>query len=106
MKKLAFTRLVFASLTGVVSALLVSSAVAAPQCTTHEKMVQLLSKRFSEVPKAVGLVGQTRVMEVYVSQKGSWTIVVTNSGGQACILAAGNDWEDVPDTFANLEPAA
>ena len=75
-------------------------AFASLQCASHEKMIELLSKRFSEVPKAIGLV------EVYVSKTGTWTILVTNSEGQTCILAAGNDWEDVPDRFANLDPAA
>lgn len=107
MLKLTPRRLIFTSMASLVFATVVAGpASAAPQCTTHEKMVNLLSKRFSEVPKAVGLVGKKRVMEVYVSKKGSWTIVVTNSGGQACILAAGQSWEDVPDTFAELDPAA
>jgi hypothetical protein len=102
MKKLAIT-----SVTGVVSAFVVSTvAYAAPQCGPHKQIVELLSKRFSENPKAVGLVGEKRIMEVFTSEKGSWTILVTNSDGQTCILAAGDDWEDVPDRFASVDPAA
>jgi hypothetical protein len=102
MKKLAFT-----SFTGVISALIVSSAaLSAPQCGPHKKIVEMLSKRFSEVPKAIGIVGEKRIMEVFLSKKGTWTILVTNSEGLTCILAAGDDWEDVPDKFASVEPAA
>ena len=101
------TKLVFSSLTGVVSALLFSTlAYSAPQCGPHKQIVELLSKRFSEVPKAIGMVGEKRIMEVFISEKGTWTILVTNSDGTTCILAAGDDWEDVPDRFASVDPAA
>jgi len=29
---------------------------------------------------------------------------LTNAFGQTCILAAGNDWEDVPVDFQSVEP--
>lgn len=100
-------KLVLSSLVGACLTLLAAGPVfAALQCTSHEKMIELLSKRFSEVPKGIGLVGSKRVMEVYVSKTGTWTILVTNSDGQTCILAAGNNWEDVPDQIASLDPAA
>jgi hypothetical protein len=100
-------KLVSTSLVSVVSAVvLCSAAFAAPQCGPHKQVVEMLSKRFSEVPKAVGIVGEKRIMEVYLSKKGTWTILVTNSEGLTCILAAGDDWEDVPDQFASVEPAA
>jgi hypothetical protein len=102
MKKLVSTGLV-----SVVSALVLGSAAfAAPQCGPHKQVIEMLSKRFSEVPKAVGIVGEKRIMEVFLSKKGTWTILVTNSEGLTCILAAGDDWEDVPDQFASVEPAA
>jgi hypothetical protein len=102
MKNLALT-----SVTGVISAFtFASAALAAPQCGPHKEIVELLSNRFSEVPKAVGLVGRTRVMEVFLSEEGTCTILVTNSEGKTCILAAGDDWEDVPDQFASVDPAA
>ena len=100
-------KLVLSSLTCICLTLFAVGPVsAAMQCASHETMIKLLAKRYSEVPKAIGLVGKKRVMEVYVSEKGTWTILVTNSGGQTCILAAGNNWEDVPDKFASLDPAA
>ena len=102
MRKLVLSSLTCVCLTFAAAA----PAFATQQCTSHEKMIELLAKRFSEVPKAIGLVGKKRVMEVYVSKTGTWTILVTNSEGQTCILAAGQNWEDVPDKFANLDPAA
>ena len=74
------------------------------QCTSHEKMIELLSKRFLEVPKVVGLVGKKRVMEMYASKTGTWTILITNPEGYTCILAAGQSYEDVPSEFSEVEP--
>lgn len=100
-------KLVFTSLVSVISAVVFGTvAFATPQCGPHKQVIEMLSKRFSEVPKAVGIVGEKRIMEVFISEKGTWTILVTNSEGLTCILAAGDEWEDVPDRFASVEPAA
>ena len=82
----------------------IDAAQSLQRCTSHEKMIELLTQRYSEVPKAVGLVDKKRVMEVFVSKTGTWTILVTNSEGQTCMLAAGQAYEDVPVEFSGVEP--
>jgi hypothetical protein len=79
---------------------------ATPRCAAHEEMVKVLATHYSEAPKAVGLVNENRVVEIFVSKAGSWTILVTQPGGNACILAAGQDWEEVPLNLQSLDPAA
>jgi hypothetical protein len=66
------------------------------QCGPHTRIVEVLAGKYSEAPKAIGTVSRTHFMEVYVSQAGSWTILVTSADGNSCILASGGDWEDVP----------
>jgi hypothetical protein len=96
-----------AALAGVAALVLNGQASAAtPQCAAHEEMVKVLATRYSEAPKAVGLVNEDRVVEIFVSKAGSWTILVTRPGGTACILAAGQNWEDVPLDLQSLDPAA
>jgi hypothetical protein len=82
------------------------SANAAIQCGGHKRIIEALAGKYSEAPKAIGTVGQKRVMEVYVSKAGSWTILVTSADGNSCIVAAGQDWEDVPHNLSSLDPAA
>jgi hypothetical protein len=41
-----------------------------------------------------GLVSQTRIIELYVSQKGTWTVLVSRPDGMSCLVAAGTDWAD------------
>ena len=75
------------------------------QCAKHNQMVGLLSKKYSENPVAMGTVSEDRYMQLFVSLEGSWTILVTKTDGQACIVAAGNNWEKLPGT-REAEPAA
>ena len=82
------------------------SANASFQCGAHKQMIEVLASKYSEAPKAIGTVNERRFMEVYVSKSGSWTILVTSADGNSCIVAAGQDWEDVPHNLTALEPAA
>jgi hypothetical protein len=75
------------------------------QCAKHSQIVTLLAKKYSENPVATGTVNEDRYMQLFVSPKGSWTIVMTRTDGQACILAAGQNWEKLPD-LASADPAA
>lgn len=62
-------------------------------CMDHKTLTDYLSEKFKEQPKAVGLVAAAGLMSVYVSPKGTWTILMTNPQGVACIVAAGDGYE-------------
>ncbi|MBZ0217862.1 MAG: hypothetical protein K8F25_14990 [Fimbriimonadaceae bacterium] len=79
------------ALSGVLATGLSASAAV---CMNHKNLVTFLSDRYSEAPRALGLVEDRGLMEVYVSDKGTWTIVMTTAQGIACILAAGDTWEE------------
>lgn len=77
------------------------SFVAAPAlaenlCTERGTLVETLKKRYAELPVSKGLSGSGHVLEVYVSEAGSWTILVTRPTGESCILSAGENWHQVP----------
>lgn len=65
-------------------------------CTSHEKMTDALGGKFGEKRKAIGLVSNSGLMEVYVSEKGTWTVILTNPAKVACIVAAGHSWDEPP----------
>jgi hypothetical protein len=75
------------------------------QCAKHNQMVGLLSEKYSENPVAMGTVSEDRYMQLFVSPGGSWTVLVTKTDGQACIVAAGQNWEKLPGAIGS-EPAA
>jgi hypothetical protein len=69
-------------------------------------MLSVLAKQYGEAPQAIGLVGGSRVIEVLSSKEGTFTILITQPDGMSCILAAGQDFEEVPDHLASLDPQA
>jgi hypothetical protein len=65
-------------------------------CTPHGDMVAQLGQKYQEKQFASGAVGQVAVMEVFVADSGTWTVVVTDVTGKSCIIAAGDAWEQTP----------
>ncbi|WP_224407930.1 hypothetical protein [Afifella sp. IM 167] len=95
-----------ASLAFCGSAEAASTRLSVPQCAEHGKMVEILAQEYKELPKALGIVRGERIMQLFVSERGTWTIVVTKTSGSTCIVAAGQDWEEVPVDTSKLEPRA
>ena len=77
-----------------------------PRCAPHADMLSVLAKQYGEAPQASGIVNGNTVLEVLSSKTGSFTILVTQPDGMACILAAGQNFEEVPDHLASLDPQA
>lgn len=62
-------------------------------CADRAEMVRSLSDKFKESPTAVGQINGSAVIEVFVSEKGSWTILATGIDGKSCVLSAGEGFE-------------
>jgi hypothetical protein len=54
---------------------------------------------YAESRRAVGQDGKG-VIELFVSDKGTWTMPVTATRGNTCIIAAGLGWQGVPKQLA------
>ncbi|MDQ6432480.1 hypothetical protein RB623_00255 [Mesorhizobium sp. LHD-90] len=63
-------------------------------CTGHGNLVAQLGEKFQEKQLGVGTIGQVAVMEIFVAETGTWTIVITDVTGRSCIVAAGDNWEN------------
>ncbi len=70
-------------------------------CSKREKFTSFLAKKYNEVPKAMGLVSNSGMMEVYVSKQGTWSILMTAPNGITCLIAAGNNWQGLK--FAKVD---
>ena len=82
-----------------------TAGVASPfaPCGSHEVLAKSLTTRFKEARRIMGVVNAKSVMEIFMSPQGTWTVVVTDTNGTACIIAAGQDWQEVPIEMAGLE---
>lgn len=61
-------------------------------CTARDNMISWLETKYAEKQFALGLISQAAVMEVFVAEKGTWTIIITDLTGTSCIIAAGDAW--------------
>ena len=77
---------------------LAASAASAQQmvCGERQHLVNHLGATYSEAPANLGLDATGSVLEVLTSDKGTWTILVTDPKGVTCVVAAGENWEMLP----------
>ena len=69
------------------------SVSAAGFCGPRDGFVKALKDKYQETPEGIGVTGNTRIVEVFSSKAGTWTIIVTEISGISCIIAAGNGWQ-------------
>ena len=72
------------------------SAYAEPICGIHRDVLDRLKEAYSETPDSIGLASNGAIIEVLVSDKKTWTIVMTQPNGVSCLMAVGEDWQEVP----------
>ncbi|MFK7943372.1 MAG: hypothetical protein AB8B85_10745 [Paracoccaceae bacterium] len=75
-------------------------AVSAPQaqaqmvCGERDSIIAQLQKKYGETRRSVGLQQGRGVVEIYASaETGSWTILVTDTRGKSCLMAAGEAFQ-------------
>ena len=95
-------RLALAASFVAVSALTASAAEVGPDgCSTRANVLHHLSNNYAEAPVAIGLAKNGGVIELLTSGEGNtWTIIITMPDGTSCMLAAGEDWEQVSQNIA------
>ncbi|MEO1110076.1 MAG: hypothetical protein AAFX90_19355 [Pseudomonadota bacterium] len=94
----------FFSLLGLVSALagpaIAKNPIAEILCEPTQRLHDKLQTQFRSARIATGMRGPEQIMEVWSSDRGDWTMVVTYATGTSCIVAMGQDWyshaEDKP----------
>lgn len=75
-------------------------AHSAPQCDSRAAVTDLLASRYGETRRALGLAGETAVMELFASDAtGTWTITMTLPDGQMCLMASGAGYEALTESL-------
>ena len=72
-----------------------SPALAETFCAKHDTLASILDTKFGEQQTGVGLAGKEAMVELFVSKKGTFTLVSTNTEGVSCIVGAGDSWEKI-----------
>lgn len=71
-------------------------AEAQMMCGQRADIIQSIDQKYKERPAAFGLSGDKMMIELYTSEKGTWTMLMTRPGGVSCIMAVGQSWENLP----------
>lgn len=66
-------------------------------CGQREELIEVLETKYHEISVATGIQSTRVLFEVFVSPKGTWTVLVTSPliPTIACIKATGDSWEDM-----------
>lgn len=72
-------------------------------CGERAKIVEQLAEKYGETPQSVGLGTNNGVVETFASDTtGTWTILMTMPNGTACLMAAGEAFEQVDVAQSSL----
>ncbi len=86
----------------LILAVLAVPASAEQFCDTRAAVVEKLSLTYGEAPRGMGLQGKEGMLEVWTSEStGSWSVVMTYTDGDACVVAVGANWVDLPITVGD-----
>ena len=72
-------------------------------CGERHAVIANLEKTYSEAPVSIGLASNGAVIEVLASPSGSFTILLTQPNGLSCVMAAGENWENLPKRLAGAQ---
>lgn len=72
------------------------NAARARVCAARDVLTRYLAKQFGERQVAVGVAAAGAVIEIFVSESGTWTILATVPGGPTCAVVAGEGWDASP----------
>ena len=69
-----------------------AAAEAELACEIRAKITKTLKSDYAELPVSAGLDNAGRMIEVFASTEGSWTILMTMPTGVSCLMATGENW--------------
>lgn len=94
------------------AALLLSAGVAqaqgqGTQCADHAAMTRLLAENWGESRQSIALDAGNAMVELFASpETGTWTLTLTQPGGQTCMIASGHAFEMVNEPLPVLDEGA
>lgn len=68
----------------------------AMNCGPRDKILVDIKGKYQEKPDSAGLTNQGMLMEVFTSEKGTFTVLLSSPQGISCIAAVGEGWVRKP----------
>lgn len=81
----------------IMATMVPAQAQQAPPCVKRTDLIKHLEDKYHEAPAAVGLADSGALLEVFASKSGeTWTVTITMPNGISCMVATGQQWQDLP----------
>ena len=93
-------RLLVIPFLAALSAPVMASPIAEVICDSTAKLHDRLQYQYDNQRTALGVRSPEQVMEVWTGPRGDWTLVMTYASGRSCIVAMGENWQQL-----NQDPA-
>ncbi|OCX65876.1 hypothetical protein BFP70_06985 [Thioclava sp. SK-1] len=89
----------FALSFGLLAVLLAAQQLHAAEdaCGVRQKIIGQLNDKYQETRRGIGLAANNSVLEIFVADTGSWTILVTKPSGMSCLIASGQNYETLSE---------
>lgn len=71
----------------------INGAFASPLCGDRDEIVQDLTDKYQEQQVGIGIDHTGRLVEVWASLEGGYTIIATSPGGPTCLVSVGKSWQ-------------
>jgi CO dehydrogenase/acetyl-CoA synthase gamma subunit (corrinoid Fe-S protein) len=68
---------------------------AAPVCGERATLANTLEVRYAEILAFAALTDDGKLMEVFTSRTGTFTVIVTSPQSPSCVVATGSAWEGI-----------
>ena len=75
----------------------------ATMCGERDQLRGQLTQKYKETSRGLGISTGNKVIELYTSHTGTWTILLTDAQGKTCVIAVGEAWQDVAKTALGPE---
>lgn len=101
-----YTIMIAIVLVGIVA--LVSSFKAearSARCGHHSEVTQFLKEKYHETRVGMGLINAGQMMELYISERGTWTMLITRPDGVTCFGPVGKSWTHIKAKPVENDPA-
>lgn len=64
-------------------------------CGERTRMTDYLKVKYAERQDSMGVTRDGKVMEVFSSNDGTWTMLMSYPDGKACVVGYGQNWQPV-----------
>ena len=84
----------------LVLAMTSDAAAQGRNCGPRDAVVERLAEGYGETRQSMGLGNNNAVIEVFASDEtGSWTITVTQANGLTCLVASGQNFQQLAEAL-------